>query len=401
MMDYSVLSCLLYNNELHKAVEVNADHFGSAHTQILFNTMMEVLDNGKPLDVELLAPLLQHMYPQHDWMPHLEELVQSTAAKANFSAYQEKLKEAYTQRCVKGIAHKLADDLDVPGAMDALKNVSTSPSRRGFDPERIAKSFIEHLESPPKSIPSGIGRIDDKLGGLHQSDLIVVGARPAMGKTAFAVNLALKSNAPFLFFSGEQGAEQLMERMVSIDGAVPLWKMRNRSLNQDDYRRVTDSVARIRNNNFYVVDKPSPSLQDIVSESRKQVHERGVKLILVDYLQRMKTTGDSRREAIEAAVRGLKELARELDVPVIVLAQVNRSVDNRENKHPNMGDLMESGAIEAEADQIIMLSREVVYDPSCSNPNGAMITIAKNRHGPTGRIDLHFQQEILRFSEAA
>jgi replicative DNA helicase len=401
MIDYTVLACLINNNELAAAVEVEKHHFENAMTQTMFEAVMEALVTGGAVDIPLLAAYLSHQHGHLTWTTHLERLVDEIAPAANFAIYQQKLKEAYVKRSAREIGAELAKQGDVAPALEALKSLTTASQQRGQSLDTLARDFVAELENPVESIKTGVKVLDSRFGGFHKSDLIVVGARPSMGKTAFAVNLALGSGEPFVFFSGEQGANQLMQRMVSIQGGVPLWRMRNNSLDDDDHRNIANTLKQLRERDAYIVDIPAPSLQDIVTESRRQHQQRGIRLVVVDYLQRMRVVGDSRREGIEAAVRGLKELARELDIPVVVLAQVNRRVDERPVKHPSMGDLMESGAIEAEADQIIMLSRKVVYEPDCPEKNEAQFTVAKHRHGPHGKFTLHFQADVLRFEEAA
>lgn len=400
-IEYSVLSCLLNHNELVSAVEVESKHFPNVKTQTMFTAIVEAIGNAGKVDLNLLASYLSHNYGAHHWDPDLEALIDAPGPAENFAVYQQALKGQYLKFQARSIGGELNKTGDVAAALESLKGLDSTDVSSSYDKKSLGRLFIHDIDTDPDTIKTGIHKMDSKLGGLHGSDLIVIGARPSMGKTALACNIARKCYEPFVFFSGEQGASQLMQRFVAIEGGAPLWKMRNRKLSEEDYQSIASSVGTLTSDaspDFYVVDKPSPSLQDILFAARKHHHEHGIKLVVVDYLQRMRVKGPNRREGIEDAVRGLKELARELDIPVVVLAQVNRAVDSRDNKHPGMADLLESGAIEAEADQVLMLSREAVYTKD-KNDDNAKVSVEKNRHGPVGMMHLKFRNEYLRFED--
>jgi replicative DNA helicase len=239
------------------------------------------------------------------------------------------------------------------------------------------------------------------LGGLHGGDLVIVGARPAMGKTALMLNMAasaLMAGFPVGVFSGEQGVSQITQRLIAIQGRIPVMRMRNGSLIGEDWSKLSAAVASLKDRGMYIFDKPAPTLSDIVRRARSWHYNHGIKAIYLDYLQRVKiTTKAPRHEAIGEIAAGLKELARELNIPVIALAQVNREVEKRVNKRPFMGDLKDSGTIEQEADQIFMLYRDEVYNEETKDKGLAEINIEKNRHGSTGRVDLAWRGEYLRF----
>ena len=398
---YEVIAALVNHNELKSALEVSVEHFPDYETQKLFHHSLVLLEKNKVLDFTMLCNAVIEESPQIDWRLIVEHIqFGCIGGRSNFGAYQALLKTEYVARKAKAAGQALAETGDISVAMQALRSLDVTSHDAVYLPERLVKEFMEVLEHPPETIKTGIRDLDHLLGGLHNSDLIVLGARPAMGKTAFAVNVALNCKVPFLFFSGEQPAVQLMQRIVAIDGGIPLWRLRNRSLQQTDYAQMSDSLADLMQSQFCVVDRSSPSLVDVMAETRKQQQAIGAKVVFIDYLQRMRMTNkNSRREGVEETIRGLKELARETHMPVVVLAQVNRQVDTREHKHPSMGDLLESGAIEAEADQIIMLSRPVVYDANYSDEEETLLSVAKNRHGPTGDVTLSFKAQQLRFKD--
>ncbi len=396
--EYSVIGALLRNNELVSALEVEAEYFLQARSRTMFEQLVSSVRMGSRVDEQVLITRCNTVDPDIDgWVREFDKLLGVSTQPEAFSHYQQALKAQYTSAKARGIGRQLSESGDVSAALTALRGIAPEETKHGFDISALTQLYLHELENPTPAIPTGYAKLDAKLGGLHESDLIVIGARPSMGKTALACNLALNAGVPFVFFSGEQPAVQLMQRFISIMGGPPLWKVRNRTAAQGDMQGIADAVAMMKDVNPYVVDLPSPSLIDIVAESRKQAQERGAKLIIVDYLQRMRMPGKAqRREEISDAIRGLKELARELSVPVIVLAQVNRDVDTRQDPMPGMADLLESGAIEAEADQVLMLMRPYVYD--VEKPKTLAVTgTVKNRHGPIGRAYLTFESETLRF----
>jgi replicative DNA helicase len=259
----------------------------------------------------------------------------------------------------------------------------------------------EACEGKAPGLTTGLADLDKMLGGLHGGDLVIVGARPAMGKTALMLNMAasaLMAGFPVGVFSGEQGVSQITQRLIAIQGRIPVMRMRNGSLIGEDWSKLSAAVASLKDRGMYIFDKPAPTLSDIVRRARSWHYNHGIKAIYLDYLQRVKiTTKAPRHEAIGEIAAGLKELARELNIPVIALAQVNREVEKRVNKRPFMGDLKDSGTIEQEADQIFMLYRDEVYNEETKDKGLAEINIEKNRHGSTGRVDLAWRGEYLRF----
>jgi replicative DNA helicase len=244
--------------------------------------------------------------------------------------------------------------------------------------------------------------MDKFIGGFHNSDLVIVGARPAMGKTAFMLNLAINADAPVGIISAEQGMMQMGGRVIAIDGRINTAGIRSGKLEDEDYNRMTASYSRLRDRVIQFYDKPAPTLQDIVRQARKWKHNLDIKALYIDYVQRVKVDGKApRHEQIGDVAMGLKELARELDIPVIALAQVNRSVEARTNRRPQMGDLKDSGVIEQEADVIAMLYRDEVYDENSQHKGIAEVDIKKNRHGDIGIVRTVWRAEYLRFEDLA
>ena len=247
----------------------------------------------------------------------------------------------------------------------------------------------------------GSGRSLTHGGGFHDTDLIVVGARPAMGKTALLLNFMLNADVSSGFISTEQSSMQVGLRLMCIQGGVNGSKLRSGNFNENDWSAVNSSMAYLSQKNIFIDEETRPTIAEVSRQARRWKQQYGIKALWVDYIQRIEGT-DSRApkvERVEEVVKGLKSLARELELPVVALSQVNRNVDARTDKRPSMGDLSDSSAIEKEADQVIMLYRDEVYNDKTDSPGVAELIIEKNRHGPTNYIRLGWTGENFRFKE--
>ena len=248
--------------------------------------------------------------------------------------------------------------------------------------------------------------MDDKLGGFKPGDLVIVAARPAMGKTAFALNIAtnaaINQKKTVAIFSLEMGAEQLVDRLLSMIGRIPMHKITKGQLDAEDFQTLGETMEILNNTNIYIDDKGSTTLPVLKSKMRRLKIEKGsLDLIIIDYLQLISGAGSrfegNRVQEVSELSRSLKELARELEIPIIALSQLSRNVEQRIDKKPQLSDLRESGSIEQDADSVIMLFREDYYDDDSDRKGLADILIRKNRHGPTGEVELSFKPEIQRF----
>jgi replicative DNA helicase len=252
-------------------------------------------------------------------------------------------------------------------------------------------------------VPTGFSKMDARLGGWNNSDLIFIGARPAMGKTALMVNLADAAAAAghtIGVISGEMSALQYGQRAVSLESRVPAECMRNGQFREEDWPRLNAAVALLRSRKMHLYDRSAPSIEEIQRTARRWKQEFGIGLLLIDYLQRIRVRGaDNRAEEVGEAARTLKDLARDLDIPVICLAQVVRDVDKLPDKLPGAGDLANTDEATREADQIIMLYRDDVYHDESAARGLAELNCEKNRHGPTGQFVLRFDGPTMRFSD--
>ncbi|HEV7453911.1 MAG TPA: replicative DNA helicase, partial [Candidatus Saccharimonadales bacterium] len=257
-----------------------------------------------------------------------------------------------------------------------------------------------------RGIPTGFKDLDNVLAGLQRSDLFILAARPAMGKTAFVLNLAhnvaLQSKESVLFFSLEMSKEQLVDRLLSMESGVDAWALRTGNLTDQDFEKIGQAMGTLSEAKIYIDDTPSVSVSDMRTKARREAHQHGLGLIIVDYLQLMsggsKFAGsDNRVQEISEISRGLKGIARELNVPVIALSQLSRSVESRTPQIPQLADLRESGSIEQDADVVAFIYREEYYNPETENKNITTILIKKHRHGATDNVDIYFDRDKQRF----
>ena len=255
-------------------------------------------------------------------------------------------------------------------------------------------------------VPTGFAELDDLTNGLHGGQMIVVAARPAMGKSTLALDFArasaIKNNQPTIFFSLEMGRSEIAMRLLSAEGAIPLQNMRKGTLDSRDWTTVAQTRGRINDAPLYIDDSPNMTLVEIRAKCRRLKQRAGLKMVVIDYLQLM-TSGkrvESRQQEVSEFSRALKLLAKELQVPVVALSQLNRGSEQRTDKRPQVSDLRESGSIEQDADMVILLHRDSVYDRE-TRPGEADLIVAKHRNGPTKDIEIAFQGHFSRFADMA
>lgn len=275
----------------------------------------------------------------------------------------------------------------------------------------LAESFdrLDDLHKDKKKIrgiPTGFKDVDNLLAGFQRSDLVILAARPSMGKTAlalnFAHNVAVQSNEPVLVFSLEMSKEQLVDRLLSMESGVDAWALRTGNLTDADFEKIGHAMGTLSEAPIYIDDTPGITISDLRTKARREAHQRPLGLIIVDYLQLMsggsRFGGDSNRvQEISEISRGLKGVARELNVPVLALSQLSRSVENRSPQIPQLADLRESGSIEQDADVVAFIYREEYYNPDTDRKKLTDLLIKKHRNGPVGGVELYFDNEKQRF----
>lgn len=392
--------------------DLEPHEFSNEQLRTVYDAILTLRNRGDVIDWMTVSDYLFTMTNQN-WGLFLAELIKDTPATRNMALYCACVRKANETRKAVEVAQILLERANAEGAIDNairdLMAISLPNKRHQYNMSTALKMALDDLEArsegTKRGLPTGLIDLDEKLGGLHGGDLIVIGARPAMGKTALALNMALAvldQGTPVGLFSGEQDVVQMTERMIAITGRIPIMRMRNGKMLDEDWMRLNIAGTRLKDLPLWVDDLESPSLNYIIRHSRAWRHQHGIGAIFLDYLQRMDWDRRLKRhEAVGENVRGLKNLARELDIPVVVLAQVNRDVERRTDKRPSMGDLADSSEIEKEADQVFLLYRDEVYNDDTSEPGICEILIDKNRHGPTGFVKTVWRGEYLRFENLA
>jgi replicative DNA helicase len=301
----------------------------------------------------------------------------------------------------------------VNSAQAEIYSVTGADTAEDYVPLTVAvDAAVEEIEAARgrdgmmTGIPTGFAQLDELTNGLHGGQMIVVAARPAMGKSTLALDFAraaaIKHDMPTIFFSLEMGRSEIAMRLMSAEGAIPLQNMRKGTLDQRDWTTVAATRGRINDAPLYIDDSPNMTLVEIRAKCRRLKQRVGLKMVIIDYLQLM-TSGkkvESRQQEVSEFSRALKLLAKELQVPVIALSQLNRGSEQRQDKRPQVSDLRESGSIEQDADMVMLLHRDSVYDKEV-RPGEADLIVAKHRNGPTATIEIAFQGHFSRFTDMA
>jgi replicative DNA helicase len=427
--EQSVLGGILLDNlALNTVLELleTSDFYSEAHRKI-FASIIELSNRNEPCDLITLSNILkdQKRIEQVGGTAYLASLVDNVPSAVNIAYYAKIIKEKSILRRLIGTATEILNKsydagMDIDSVLDeaehAIFEISENKIRPSFYPIRdiIKDSFktIERLYAKKElvtGVATGFDKIDDITSGLQKSDLIIIAGRPSMGKTAFALNIAqyaaLELGVPVAIFSLEMAKEQLATRMLAAEARVDSQRLRKGFLGETDWPKLTTAAGRLSEAPIYIDDTPAITTIEMKAKSRRLKAENGLGLIILDYLQLMRgnSSRDSREQEISEISRSLKALAKELSVPVIALSQLNRKVEDRTSRRPQMADLRESGAIEQDADLIAFIYRDEVYNRSDDNPEKgiAEIIIGKQRNGPTGTVKLAFQEKYTRFENLA
>jgi replicative DNA helicase len=402
-----------------------ANDFYRRDHQLIFEAIAELAARGEPFDAVTLSEWLERkgLADQTGGLAYLAGLVRETPSAANVRAYAEIVRERSTLRQLISVGGEIAASAYNPEGRDAGEILDEAERRvfeiaesrnktgSGFVPLRDdLGAVIDRLDMLAQNkgqltgLSTGFTRLDEMTAGLQKGDLIVVAGRPSMGKTTFALNIA--ENAAFGpqkakvgVFSMEMSREQLAFRMVSSLGRVDQTHLRVGNVGDEEWARITAAIEMMKNSHIYIDDTGALTPTEVRARARRLKREHGLDLIVVDYLQLMQVPGtrENRATEISEISRSLKALAKELSVPVIALSQLNRSVEQRQDKKPVMSDLRESGAIEQDADLIMMIYREEVYDKNTTRKGIADIIIAKQRNGEIGEFPLTFLGKYTKF----
>ena len=401
---------------------ISTADFYEQQYSILFDTMLELYNDGKPVDLVTLQNSLKEkdVPPQICSLEFIGDLVASVPTSANIRYYAQIVKDKAVLRRLIKVSEETANEcyldkekLDVI-LEKAEKHVFDIVQNRGTkeftDIKEVVLRSIDSIEAAAKNqgsvtgIATGFYDLDYKTAGLQPSDLILIAARPSMGKTAFALNIAeyvaLRTNVATAVFSLEMSQDQLVKRMLAMNSRVDSQSIRTGSLSGEDWASLMESARIIGNSNLIIDDTSAISVSELRSKCRKLKLEKNLGLVMIDYLQLMTGSkrAESRQQEISEISRSLKSLAREINVPVIALSQLSRAVEQRPDKRPMLSDLRESGAIEQDADVVMFLYRDDYYNKDTEESGVSEIIIGKQRNGPVGTVKLAWQAQYTKFA---
>lgn len=402
-------------------VLIPEDFYRVAHQKI-FNTMLSLSDKGQPIDIVTVTEELTAKKELEDvgGISYITEIASSVPTAANIMHYAKIVEEKSLLRRLIRVATQIVEDgftrEDEVEALlsEAEKNMMEVSNRKNAGDFKHIKDVlvqtydnIELLHTQQgevTGIPTGFTDLDRVTAGFQRNDLIIVAARPSVGKTAFALNIAqnvaTKTSENVAIFSLEMGADQLVTRILCAEGNIDAQVMRTGSLQAEDWRKLTMAMGSLSNAGIFIDDSSGIRVNELRSKCRRLQQEHGLGMVIIDYLQLISGSGkpgENRQQEVSEISRSLKGLARELKIPVIALSQLSRGVEQRQDKRPMMSDLRESGSIEQDADIVAFLYREDYYDKETENKDMIEIIIAKQRNGPTGTVTLAFAKEYNKF----
>jgi len=420
-------SILIDKHAINKVADTLApDDFYSPANEKIYRAILDLNLKNQPIDISTVTNFLKEKKTLKDigGSGYLAELTNVVTTAANVDHYARIVKEKKILRdLIEFSADATEKSFDGPEDIETLLdtieqnilNISQRSVAKNFvhikDELRLAYERIEKLHAGGggmRGVPTGFARLDNILSGLQKSDLIVLGARPSLGKTSLALDIArhaaLNAGVPVGFFSIEMSREQVVDRIISADSQVPLWKIRTGKINEDvEFQMIQNSLGRLEGAHIYIEDTPSVNILEMRSMARRLQAEHGLGLVIVDYLQLItprNNKSDNMVQQITEISRGLKSLARELKVPVLAVSQLSREVDKRDYHMPKLSDLRDSGSIEQDADVVVFIARKDKSGSQNVLPEEegiATINVAKHRNGPTGVFELRFDPEIASF----
>jgi replicative DNA helicase len=417
-------SIFLDPDKIHIASEyLTKDSFFKLSHGMVFNIMQELSDKGDPIDPVSVKSALDSIgqFEQIGGMPFLASLINAVPTSAHIEHYSKVVAEkSRARKVIEDLSHSISSVYDGQKDLNEIlsqteQNLSTisNEQKKGFRP------IIDVIDSTQSILDERSQKVGDVTGtstgftdfdqittGLHEDNLIIIAARPAMGKTAFALNIAQNvaknSDKAVAIFSLEMGAESLVERMLSAEGLIPSYHVRTGNLTESEWRRMISAQERLARGKIFIDDTAGVKISEIRSKAKRLAQENdGLGLIVIDYLQLIESRGrENRQQEVSEISRQLKILAKELKVPVIALSQLSRGVDQRNDKRPILSDLRESGSIEQDADIVAFLYREAYYkrDEQEEPDNVTELILEKNRHGSLGTVQLFFLKEYAKFS---
>lgn len=415
---------LLKPDAVHDVADtIKSDSFYAEKHRLIYEAMRELSERSEPIDLLSLSERLQgnsHL-ERVGGRAYIAELAASAPSPGNFAHYADLVARKHVMRALIDASYEITesaydDSRDTVEVLDTAEKTiyaigNASAAHKFTAVSDMVGDAWERIETLSKKgdgirgVPTGFPELDNLLSGLHPSDLIILAARPSMGKSSLALdiarNAAIRHNVPVGIFTLEMSSEQLVDRMLAAESFVNSWKLRTGAIHaEDDFGRIRDALEVLSKAPIYIDDKPGNNILAMRAVARRLKRERGIGLIIVDYLQLMAPTNtknsDSMVQQVTEISRSLKGLARELDVPVLALSQLSRAVEQRGGK-PRLSDLRDSGSIEQDADVVMFIHRDDKRNPDSDKPNIAEILVEKHRNGPTGKADLYFDETRATF----
>ncbi len=425
--EQSVLGSMLMDSEAITIASelISGDDFYNKQYGIIFDSMVELQNSARSVDLVTLQDKLKEkdVSPEVSSLEYVRDFVSAVPTSANIKHYAAIVYKESLKRKLARVSEEIANDCYL--GKEDMETLLESAEKRIFEivqkrntteyvPIRtIVMNALDKIEIASKmggaitGIATGFRDLDYSTAGFQPSDLILIAARPSMGKTAFALNIAsyvaMKSQKTVALFSLEMSKEQLVNRLFAMESHVSSQNIRTGNLTDKEWEQLMEGAGAVGNSRFILDDTPSISISELRSKCRKYKMEHDLQLIMIDYLQLMSGNGktDSRQQEISEISRSLKALARELNVPVVALSQLSREAEKRPDHHPMLSDLRESGAIEQDADVVMFIYRDDYYDKDSPRKNIAEIIIAKQRNGPIGTVDLAFLPQYTQFTDLA
>lgn len=417
-------SMLLDKNAVFRAAEsLTPDSFYRDAHRYIFEAILVLFDKGEPVDLVTVTETLRKSgkLDAVGGSIYIADLINSVPTAANIDHYSKIVEEKYIlRRLIESGTNMVADAFSDPQHIDdvldnaekMIFDIAMRHSREGFHKiDAVIKNVLDKIDSlygknqSITGVPTGYADLDNMTAGFQNSELIIIAARPSVGKTAFALNIAqdvaIRSKVPVAIFSLEMSKESLAQRMLCAEAEIEQQKLKTATLSDTGWKKLTRALGRLSEAPIFIDDSASMSSTEIRAKARRLKLERGLGLIIIDYLQLMrgnKSRVENRVQEISEIARSLKVMARELECPVIALSQLSRAVEQRPDRIPRLSDLRESGEIEQTADLVMFIHRDDYYNPQSERGNIAEIIIAKQRNGPVGQVELVFRKEIAKFA---
>ncbi len=419
--EQSLIGCLLLDKDAVIAVSgwLLPEHFYDERNAIVYSNILELFNDAIPVDLITLSDRLKKkkVLSKIGGRTFLADLSSTVSTSSHVEEYANIIKESATRRglisAAKDITQLAFDEtLGMDEVIDRSErqvfDIAQKGTRTNFvHIKDLLKDAYERAERADRDeaylgISTGFKDLDDLLGGYQKSDLIIIAARPSVGKTSLALDMmrhaAMVEKKTVAFFSLEMSQTQIMDRLLGMQSGIPFWEIRTGRLSDKKFMKLADTMGELADANLYIDDQAGQHINSIRTKARRLVLEKGLDIIFVDYLQLMHGSNkESRTLEVGEISQGLKNIAKELNVPVVALSQLSRAIEQRQGRRPQLSDLRESGSIEQDADVVMFIDREETWNPDTENKGIAELIVAKHRNGPTGLIKLAFVNEIASF----